>query len=219
MEREDSQDASSSDLNLPTPPWYTRLTRVIRSVGSGIGGPVAAFAQFWSETEAAREVERLREAIEGFAADMERLEGRLDDAYLQDDRFAYLFARAMRATATERVEVKRLLIRKLLVNNALSVGDAVASEDEFVLGLLESLTLTHFTVLQVLEDHGGGATAPLGPFRRTSASGQRLPRPRSWFDREHRGSASRNAHWGGSRGNTPKRDDACARADHRGVGN
>jgi len=92
---------------------------------------------------------RLEEFAEQVAADLLRLQDRIDEDYFRTDDFAFLFEKSFRGVAEYPQREKLEAFRGILVNAAI-VGDLAEEEKEFFLNLAMNLTVLHIRILKFM---------------------------------------------------------------------
>jgi hypothetical protein len=96
-----------------------------------------------------RKQKRLEEFTQRLAADLARLQDRINEETILTDEFAFLFEQSFRGAAENYQAEKLEAFRGILVNAA--IGSNLASdEQEYFLGLVSTLSVLHIRILSFM---------------------------------------------------------------------
>lgn len=152
-----------SDQGKLTPPKPTRADAIIEGVKAGFSGPLGILGAVLKTPLEKRRDEWMRAVEEALLELQEKVEGFSIEALADNELFVSTVVQAAVAAQRTHVEEKRIALRNVVVNTALS-PDLDETKVEILLGLIESLTAWHIKILDLFANPDDWAVKNNKPF-------------------------------------------------------
>jgi hypothetical protein len=125
------------------------VVAAVASLAPWLGGPVS---QVLSGMSLARKMERVKEMLDGLAADLQDFRTDVSENYVRTDEFHELLERTLRSAADERNGEKRRIYREFLGGAIRTPGEPYEEQIRF-LRTLENVQSDHVRILKaVMQD-------------------------------------------------------------------
>lgn len=146
------------------------LAGIATSAIPWLGGPLSAVL---SGVSFGRKIDRVKEVVNGIAADLHEFRSEASEKYVQTDEFQDLLEAALRRASEERNEEKREIYRDFVVSAIRRPGEPY--DDQLrVLRTLEELDPDHLRLLAAVAQDPGPPTSSFGIGSPSSTLSKRL---------------------------------------------
>ncbi|MBA7522048.1 hypothetical protein ES705_14160 [subsurface metagenome] len=122
------------------------MAAFVGSVIPWIGGPVS---NVLSGISAGRKFTRIREVLEGLVEDLKEFKSKVSEEYVKTEDFEDLLEQTLKRAAEERIDEKRRIYRKFLIDAIEFPGEQYDEQLRF-LRSFEKLQLDHLKIIHAL---------------------------------------------------------------------
>ena len=152
-----------SDQGKLTPPKPTRTDAIIEGAKAGLSGPFGILSALLKTPLEKRRDEWMRAVEEALLELQEKIAGFSIDSLAENELFVSTVVQAAVAALRTHVEEKRMALRNVVLNTAIS-PNLDETKIEILLGLLESLSAWHIKILDLFANPDDWAVRNTRPF-------------------------------------------------------